>query len=104
MTIGVGIRTELSTDARVRYDSPPPLSSVAQIAGCAVGSFPLQSDQNMWKLTCLVDNEGGNYHDGRDNSLYIRPDGQQRSRISRTQDTKLRAPTAQPRQSPCSSS
>ena len=90
MTIGVGIRTELSTDARVRYESPPPFSGVTQTARCAVGCFPLRSDQNMWNLTCLVDNEGGNNHDGRDNSLYIRPGGQQRFRISRTQGYRIR--------------
>ena len=35
MTVRVGIRTELSTDARVRYDSAVLSSGVTQIAYCA---------------------------------------------------------------------
>src|SRR6266850_3273108 len=90
MTIGVGIRTELSTDARVRYDFPAPLSRVMQIARCAVRIFPLQSDEKMWKLTCFLDTGGGNNYGGRDNSLCRRPDGQQRFRISRAQGHRIR--------------
>jgi hypothetical protein len=42
ITIGVGIRTELSTDARELYDSPAPCSVVTQITCCAIDPLPLQ--------------------------------------------------------------
>jgi hypothetical protein len=42
MTIDVGIRTELSTDAREPYDSPAPYSVVTQITCCAIDPLPLQ--------------------------------------------------------------